>query len=68
MSPAQDWIQNLGGWVEELDENYQVKNIYEEKLTDSIRYTPETLLEWTDQRTGNENFYLYWQKRREVFI
>ena len=51
-----------------MDENYQVKNIYEEKLTDSIRYTPETLLEWTDQRTGNENFYLYWQKRREVFI
>ena len=58
-----DSIQNLGGWVEELDENYQVKSIYGEKLTDSMRYTPETLLEWTDQRTGNENFYLYWQKK-----
>ncbi|MDE6640743.1 MAG: HAMP domain-containing histidine kinase [Acetatifactor sp.] len=56
-------IQNLGGWVEELDEEYQVKNIYGEKLTGSMQYTPETLLEWTDQRTGNGDFHLYWQKK-----
>ncbi|MDE5588648.1 MAG: HAMP domain-containing histidine kinase [Acetatifactor sp.] len=56
-------VQNLGGWVEELDENYRVKNIYGEKLTDRIQYTPEILLEWTDQRTGNSDFHLYWQKK-----
>lgn len=56
-------VQNLGGWVEELDENYQVKSIYGEKLTERMQYTPETLLEWTDQRTGNRDFHLYWQKK-----
>ena len=56
-------VQNLGGWVEELDENYQVKNIYGEKQTDSMQYTPEALLEWTDQKTGNLDFHLYWQKK-----
>lgn len=60
-------VQNLGGWVEELDENYQIKNIYGEKKTDMIQYTPETLLAWTDQRTGNTDFRLYWQKKEGGF-
>lgn len=60
-------IQNLGGWVEEIDENYRVKNIYGEKKTDMMQYTPETLLAWTDQRNGNTYFRLYWQKEKEDF-
>lgn len=60
-------IQNLGGWVEETDENYRVKNIYGEKKTDMMQYTPEALLAWTDQRTGNTDFRLYWQKEEGGF-
>lgn len=60
-------IQNLGGWVEELDENYQLKNIFGEKKTELTQYTPEILLAWTAQRTGNTDFRLYWQKKKDGF-
>ncbi|MDE5699681.1 MAG: HAMP domain-containing histidine kinase [Lachnospiraceae bacterium] len=60
-------VQQLGGWVEELDENYRVCEVYGEKQTDTVQYTPEFLLEWTDQRTGNDAFYLYWQKKENGY-
>ena len=56
-------IQRLGGWVEELDEDYRVRSIYGEKKTETTQYTPEFLLEWTDQKSGNSAFHLYWQKK-----
>jgi len=60
-------VRNLGGWVEELNENYQVCNVYGEKKTADMHYTPEALLERTSQGTGNTEFYLYWQKKEGGF-
>lgn len=59
-------IQWLGGWVEELDETYHVCKVYGEKKTEAVQYTPEFLLEWTDQRTGNNAYRLYWQKKSQT--
>lgn len=59
-------IQWLGGWVEELDETYHVCKVYGEKKTEAVQYTPEFLLEWTDQRTGNNAYHLYWQKKSQT--
>lgn len=58
-------ILRLGGWVEELDRDYRVYNIYGEKKTETTQYTPEFLLEWTDQKTGNSAYHLYWQKKSQ---
>lgn len=40
-------IQSLGGWVEELDEDYRVIGIFGEKKTDMERYSVEELLDLT---------------------
>lgn len=29
-----------------------------------MQYTPELLLEWTDLKAGNEQYYLYWQRKK----
>lgn len=43
----QETIQSLGGWVEELDEDYRVIGVYGEKKTDTERYSVEELLDLT---------------------
>lgn len=58
-------VQRLGGWVEELDADYRVCQVYGEKRTGTMQYTPELLLEWTDKGAGNDAFYLYWQKDQQ---
>lgn len=40
-------IYHLGGWVEELDSDYQVVKIYGEKQTGEQSYTPEQILAMT---------------------
>lgn len=60
-------IQQFGGWVEELDEDYHVSRVYGKKKTETMQYTPEFLLEWTDQGTGNDLFHLYWQKKESGY-
>ncbi|MDE5891533.1 MAG: hypothetical protein K2H45_01285, partial [Acetatifactor sp.] len=40
-------IQNVGGWVEELDDNYCVTHIYGEKKTAVECYSTSELLELT---------------------
>lgn len=45
-------IYNLGGWVEELDADYQVVNVYGKKLTVERSYTPEQLMALTAQNRG----------------
>lgn len=40
-------IENIGGWVEELDDSYHVQNVYGNKKTDAQSYTTEELLEYT---------------------
>ncbi len=62
--PGAEGVKTLGGWIEELDEDYRVCRIYGEKKTDTMQYTPELLLEWTDLKAGNEQYYLYWQRKK----
>lgn len=40
-------IQNIGGWVEELDEDYRVVRIYGQKKMGAGRYSTDELLELT---------------------
>lgn len=69
-------VDNLGGWVEELDENYQVVNIYGRKRTAERSYTPEQLIAMTAQKKAEyistydnlpdsdpASYYIYWQQR-----
>ncbi|MDE5777269.1 MAG: HAMP domain-containing histidine kinase [Lachnospiraceae bacterium] len=69
-------IDSLGGWVEELDENYQVVNTYGRKQTSEQSYTPEQLLAMTAQKKAESiytydklpasdpsGYYIYWQQR-----
>lgn len=73
-------IDNLNGWVEELDENYQVINVHGKKQTAEQSYTPERLLAMTAQK-GEENvytydnlpasdsagYYIYWQRKEDGY-
>lgn len=73
-------IDTLSGWVEELDENYQVVNVYGKKRTAEQSYTPERLLAMTAQK-GAENayaydnlpasdpagYYIYWQQKEDGY-
>lgn len=65
-------IDNLNGWVEELDENYRVVNIYGRKQTLEQSYTPEQLIDMTAQKgytydklpaSDPAGYYIYWQQR-----
>ena len=49
-----DIAQKIGGWVEELDENYNVINTYGEKRTTNTYYTSEQLLELTSSNGKSE--------------
>lgn len=40
-------IKKVGGWIEELDENYHVIHAYGQKQTDKYAYSAEDLLELT---------------------
>lgn len=42
-----DSVKRLGGWVEELDSDYQIIKVYGEKKTDTQKYTPEDIYELT---------------------
>lgn len=42
-----DIAQKVGGWVEEIDENYNVINVYGDKLTEETAYTAEDIFELT---------------------
>lgn len=35
----------MGGWVEELDADYNIVNVYGEKMTTEKSYTPDDILE-----------------------
>lgn len=58
-------VWRLGGWVEELDGDYRVCRVYGDKKTGTTQYTPEILLEWTDQKEGNRTYHLFWQKKTQ---
>lgn len=46
--------QKMGGWVEELDADYTVVNIYGEKMTTEKSYTPDDILKLTSAYGNTE--------------
>lgn len=50
-----DIAEKVGGWVEELDENYNVINIYGEKKSSEYSYSEEEMLNITSPY-GNTDF------------
>lgn len=46
-APELEAIQNIGGWVEELDDDFHVIRVYGEKKTAAESYTADELLELT---------------------
>lgn len=65
-----DIAQKLGGWVEELDENYNVINTYGEKSTTDTYYTSEQLLDITSSNGKSEyiGFYIPREKVDKRFL
>ena len=58
-----DDVMTLNGWVEELDENYTVVNVYGNKQTKDTSYTEKQLIEDAAQMNDRSEYYLYWQKK-----
>lgn len=54
-------IQNIGGWVEELDEDYRVIRIYGEKKTDVESYSMDELLALTSAFGQTEHIGVFLQ-------
>ncbi len=53
------------GWVEKLDENYHVVEVYGEKQTDKMSYTGQELLEMTKADIMNTDYYTFWEDGKE---
>lgn len=67
-----DQIYRLGGWVEELDENFQVINVYGEQRKEKQGYTMEELSSLMNVSVTEENPYIgvlqYVEKRHTYFL
>lgn len=77
---AMPGLENIKGWIEELDENYQVRSVMGEKRTKKESYTPLDLFRLTspntlkspefvgflNERTDKEGYYLVILGRTEM--
>ncbi|MBQ6938161.1 MAG: hypothetical protein IJN36_06570, partial [Clostridia bacterium] len=65
-----DIAQKIGGWVEELDRNFNVINVYGEKRTDNKFYTPAQLLDVTSSNGRSEyiGFFIQREKVGKTFL
>lgn len=65
-----DIAQKIGGWVEELDSNYNVINIYGEKQSEETSYTSEDILELTSAygKTEYIGFYVQPENSSKRFL
>ncbi|MDE6674306.1 MAG: HAMP domain-containing protein, partial [Acetatifactor sp.] len=63
-------IQNIGGWVEELDEDYRVVRIYGEKKTDAESYSTDELLALTSAfgQTEYIGFFIQPEDRSSKYL
>lgn len=65
-------IEKLGGWVEELDENYQIVNVYGEKQTEKQGYTEAEIFSLMNVSETEDNEYIgvmqYVEKRHTYFL
>lgn len=65
-----DVAQKVGGWVEELDESYNVIKIYGDKLTDNTSYTAKDIFELTSAygKTDYVGFFVQPEKSTKQFL
>lgn len=63
-------IENLGGWIEELDEDCNILRVYGDKKTPQQRYTPDELLKLTSVYSDSEyaTFYVAPEKTERRFL
>lgn len=65
-------IEKMGGWVEELDQNFQVINVYGERQREQQSYTQEELSSLMNVSATEENSYIgvmqYLEKRKTYFL
>ena len=54
-------VYSAHGWVEKLDENYQVIEVFGEKKTDAYSYTERKLLEVTRQDMITDGYRRIWE-------
>ena len=52
-------IENLGGWIEELDEDYNILQVYGDKKTPQRRYTTDELLKLTAMYSDSDYAIFY---------
>ncbi|MDE6314769.1 MAG: HAMP domain-containing histidine kinase [Lachnospiraceae bacterium] len=51
-------IEKMGGWVEELDENFCVVQVYGEKKTENTQYTPKEVTSLLNINSSEDNPYV----------
>lgn len=56
--------ENMGGWIEELDDTYCVQKVYGTKRTDAQSYTTEELLEYTSAYGKTKFLGIYMKSER----
>lgn len=63
-------IRNIGGWVEELDEDYHVIRVYGEKKTDTESYSTDELLALTSAfgQTEHIGFFIQPEDRYSKYL
>lgn len=65
-----DIAKKIGGWVEELDENYNVVSVYGDKLTDNTSYTAKEIFDLTSAygNTKYIGFFVQPKKSSKKFL
>lgn len=53
-----DMLQNIGGWLEELDEEYRVVQIYGEKKNNTDQYTQEEIFRLLSLSPDSDNEFI----------
>lgn len=62
---ALDSVYRAKGWVEKLDKDYQVAEIYGEKLTDTMSYTERELLNAMRIDGMDKEYHFFWEPTKE---
>lgn len=59
-------VTNIGGWIEELDEEYRVTGVHGEKKTKSYSYTPRELFRLTQGGEGEQTYVGFLNERTDA--
>lgn len=62
---ALDSVYDSNGWVERLDKEYQVLEVYGKKLTNKMSYTEQELLEALRVDEENSGYITFWEPTKD---